>query len=111
MFTTFGRTSKPIQGPKPIPGGDWIVKVPVPQTPDPRLLPRFELLSQFVFDDPKLPYGFGLSNMTVVKTTFPGSMGVSRIYAVTTAAGNGSETATTGSKTYAYGLVTGLIHQ
>jgi hypothetical protein len=108
FYTQFGTTTAATGGSKPQPGGDWNVQLPVPQTPDYRLLPRFELFSQFAFDDPSLPYGVGVSDLTVVKTSFPGAVKVARIYAITTVAGNGFELATTGSKDDSYGLVTGF---
>lgn len=108
IVTQFGMTSQSTPGPKPFPGGTWDIGIPVPMSPDVRHMPRFELLSQFAFDDPALPYGVGLSPMTVVQTNLPGAASVARIYSITTQAGNGAELATTGAKGDDYGLVTGF---
>ncbi|MHC5071213.1 MAG: hypothetical protein ACYTGO_12090 [Planctomycetota bacterium] len=112
LLYTYGTTTAATGGSKPNPGGRWDIRVPT--TSALQGVPRFEVLSQFAWDDPGLPLGVGVSNMTVAEMPLPGAIHVSRIYSKvdTSAAGNtnGFELATTAQGvTKGFGLVTGLV--
>ncbi|MCA8954630.1 MAG: hypothetical protein KDC87_01070 [Planctomycetes bacterium] len=66
-----------------------------------------EIYTQYAFADAGLSSGIGLSDLAGVGTAANGGLYCARLYTINTS-GNGGETATTGTKTSQYGLVTGF---
>jgi hypothetical protein len=70
--------------------------------------PGAKVYAQFAFVDAGLPYGFGLSPCSPITLPSPGAAGGTRIYASPSAGGQGSETATVGTLSAGYVLITGF---
>lgn len=79
-------------------------------TPDLRPLGRAEILGQFVWVDPTLPVGFGVSDMSVAITPLRGTYYMGRFYAAPYNGGAGFDTATNAmGSDLGYGLVVGFM--
>ena len=70
--------------------------------------PGAKFYTQFAFVDSGLPYGFGLSPCSPITLPTPGPQGATRIYVSPSGGGQGSETATVGTLSQGYMLITGF---